>query len=90
MVGPIITFLGVCALVAIYMAIVHSFLCAAEEPEDKAREEIARRPAQPKENGTRASSPRPMGALAQIRNRLRANAMRSCANETRSAKAAAK
>ena len=39
MIGPIITFLGVCALVATFMWIAHGFLRAAEEPEDVAREE---------------------------------------------------
>ncbi len=32
MLGAIITFLSVCALVAVYMTIVHRFLRAAEEP----------------------------------------------------------
>jgi hypothetical protein len=36
--GAILTFLGVCAIVAIYMSIVHSFLRRAEEPEDRLRE----------------------------------------------------
>jgi len=35
MVGPILVFLGVCALVAIYMYIVHSFLAASEENVDE-------------------------------------------------------
>ncbi len=39
MIGPIITFLGVCVLVATFMWIAHGFLRAAEEPEDAAREE---------------------------------------------------
>jgi hypothetical protein len=39
MVGPILTFLGVCAIVAIYMSIVHSFLRASEEPENTPLEE---------------------------------------------------
>jgi hypothetical protein len=41
MLGAMITFLAVCAMVAIYMFIVHSFLRAAEEPEDRLREEQA-------------------------------------------------
>lgn len=40
--GAILTFVFVCALVAIYMWIVHSFLRAAEAPEDAAREEHRR------------------------------------------------
>jgi len=43
MVGPIVTFLGVCALVATFMWIAHGFLRAAEEPEDAAREEQLRK-----------------------------------------------
>ncbi len=43
MAGPIITFLAVCALVGAYMFIVHSFLLAAEEPEDEARVERERK-----------------------------------------------
>lgn len=39
MIGAILTFLGVCAIVAIYMSIVHSFLRAAEEPGDTTTEE---------------------------------------------------
>ena len=31
MVGPIVVFIAVCAIVAIYMSIVHSFLRAAEK-----------------------------------------------------------
>jgi uncharacterized membrane protein len=42
MVGPIITFVSVCALVATFMGIVHGFLRAAEESEDIAREERLR------------------------------------------------
>ena len=34
MLGPILTFLGVCALVAIYMSIVHWFLREAEKPDE--------------------------------------------------------
>jgi hypothetical protein len=37
MTGAIITFLVVCAIVATYMFIVHSFLRAEENPEDEAR-----------------------------------------------------
>lgn len=40
--GAILTFLGVCAIVAIYMWIVHSFLHRAEEPEDRLRDELER------------------------------------------------
>ena len=43
MLGSIITFLGVCALVALFMSIAHKFLRAAEEPEDIAREERFRK-----------------------------------------------
>jgi hypothetical protein len=39
MVGAILTFLGACVLVAIYMSIVHSFLRAAEEADDAVPEE---------------------------------------------------
>ena len=42
MLGAMITFLVVCAIVAVYMLIVHSFLRAAEEPEDAARMERER------------------------------------------------
>jgi hypothetical protein len=31
MVGPVVVFIAVCVIVAIYMSIVHSFLRAAEE-----------------------------------------------------------
>ena len=37
MLGAVITFLVVCAIFGIYMSIVHSFLRAAEEPDDVAR-----------------------------------------------------
>jgi hypothetical protein len=47
MVGPIITFLGVCALVAGFMWIAHRFLREAEEPEDAARAERIRRMSKP-------------------------------------------
>ena len=50
MVGPIITFVGVCALVAIFMWIAHGFLRAAEEPEDIAREKRLRQLAKPNES----------------------------------------
>ena len=43
MAGSIITILAVCALVGAYMFIVHSFLRAAEEPEDEARLELERK-----------------------------------------------
>jgi hypothetical protein len=49
MVGPIITFVGVCAVVATFMWIVHRILRAAEEPEDIAREERLRKLAKPTE-----------------------------------------
>lgn len=39
MLGPIITFLAVCAILAIYMSIVHHFLRASEQPEDRRPEE---------------------------------------------------
>ena len=39
MVGAILTFLGVCALVAIYMGIVHSFLREAEKPDASTEEQ---------------------------------------------------
>lgn len=42
MTGAILTFVFVCAIVAIYMSIVHSFLRASEEPEDVAREKERR------------------------------------------------
>jgi hypothetical protein len=35
MIGPILVFIGVCAIVAIYMAIVHRFLRAAEKEETR-------------------------------------------------------
>jgi hypothetical protein len=44
MVGAFITFLVVCAIVTVYMTIVHSFLREAEEPEDSAREQRLREP----------------------------------------------
>lgn len=47
MIGPILTFVLVCAIVAIYMTIVHSFLRASEEPPDTARHEKARPAAKP-------------------------------------------
>jgi hypothetical protein len=37
--GAILTFLGVCAIFSIYMSIVHSFLRAAEEPDDATTKE---------------------------------------------------
>ena len=43
MLGAIMTFLGVCALVALFMSIAHQFLRAAEVPEDVAREEQFRK-----------------------------------------------
>jgi uncharacterized membrane protein len=49
MVGPILTFLGVCALVATFMWIAHGFLRAAEEPEDIVREEQIRKRAKSEE-----------------------------------------
>ncbi|HEY0550608.1 MAG TPA: hypothetical protein VGF13_13470 [Verrucomicrobiae bacterium] len=49
MIGPIITFVGVCALVATFMWIAHGFLRAAEEPEDIAREKRLRKLANPTE-----------------------------------------
>ena len=45
MLGAVLTFLGVCAMVAIYMSIVHSFLRGAEEPEDRRRERLEQRAA---------------------------------------------
>ena len=39
MLGAMITFLAVCAIVAVYMFIVHSFLKSAEDPADRQREE---------------------------------------------------
>ncbi len=49
MVGSIITFVSVCALVATFMWIAHGFLRAAEEPEDLAREKWYRTLAKPDE-----------------------------------------
>ncbi len=34
MIGPILVFLSVCALVTVFMLVAHSFLRAATEPED--------------------------------------------------------
>jgi hypothetical protein len=34
MIGPILVFLSVCLIVAIYMGFVHSFLRASEEPDE--------------------------------------------------------
>jgi hypothetical protein len=42
MLGAMMTFLAVCAIVAVYMFIVHLFLRAAEEPEDDPRLEQER------------------------------------------------
>jgi hypothetical protein len=42
MVGPIITFVFVCAIVATYMSIVHSFLRAAEELNDEPKQKPIR------------------------------------------------
>jgi len=42
MIGPIITFVGVCAIVAIYMSIVHSFLRKSEGTDVVQEEKIAR------------------------------------------------
>lgn len=56
MLGAVITFLVVCAIVATYMSIVHKFLRAAEEPEDAAREARLRQPT--KRNDSRAEHPR--------------------------------
>lgn len=46
MVGPILVFLSVCAIVAIYMSIVHSFLRSSEkdveEPERDSEPELIR------------------------------------------------
>ena len=39
MLGPIITSLAVCAILAIYMSIVHHFLRLSEQPEDYRTEE---------------------------------------------------
>jgi len=55
MVGPIITFLGVCALVATFMWIAHGFLREAEEPEDVAREKQLRERAKQNEEGSENS-----------------------------------
>lgn len=52
MLGAVITFLVVCAIFAIYMSIVHSFLRAAEEPEDVARLERERETNTREFNGT--------------------------------------
>jgi hypothetical protein len=49
MVGAVITFVAVCAVVTVYMTIVHSFLRAAEEPADTAREELLRKSPEPRE-----------------------------------------
>jgi len=56
MVGPIITFVSVCVLVATFMWIAHGFLRAAEEPEDIAREERLRKLAKPNEPRPKNSS----------------------------------
>ena len=39
MLGAMITFLAVCAIVAVYMFIVHSFLKSAEDPADQQRDQ---------------------------------------------------
>ncbi|HTD68731.1 MAG TPA: hypothetical protein VK846_19595 [Candidatus Limnocylindria bacterium] len=57
MVGAIITFLGVCGIVATYMGIVHSFLRDAEEPSDAAREERFRKQDQKQEQEHPAEAP---------------------------------
>jgi hypothetical protein len=61
MTGAIITFLLVCAIVATYMFIVHSFLRAEEEPEDEARADREReaRARKSRESGGARPSRRP-------------------------------
>jgi hypothetical protein len=57
MIGPILVFLSVCALVAIYMAIVHSFL-RASETETGADQKIAEEhPTEEKREGPQPQSP---------------------------------
>lgn len=78
MLGPIITFLAVCAILAIYMSIVHHFLRASEQPED-------RRPEEPHDNRSRpANRALPGGGVNagrtdQPRTRRRTSFRKSCA-----------
>jgi NADH:ubiquinone oxidoreductase subunit 3 (subunit A) len=46
MIGPILVFVGVCALVAIYMAIVRSFLRESERADQPGEETKAKQPYQ--------------------------------------------
>ena len=55
MIGPILVFLGVCAMVAVFMFIAHSFLRAAEEPEDWAPKERKREVDERAESGAKKS-----------------------------------
>lgn len=48
MLGAYITFAVVLAIVAIYMTVVHSFLRAAEDPQDEEREEKLRHASEPR------------------------------------------
>jgi hypothetical protein len=57
MTGAIITFLVVCAIVATYMFIVHSFLRAEENPEDEARVNREREERAQKSRGSEGARP---------------------------------
>jgi hypothetical protein len=57
MIGPILVFLAVCALVAIYMAIVHLFLNASEKEISGEREVTEQPRPEEKHDGSPASSP---------------------------------
>ena len=56
MIGPILVFIGVCVIVAIYMAIVHSFLRASEEESRASGEKDAARAPDAERDAHAASS----------------------------------
>ena len=55
MIGPILVFLSVCAIVAIFMLVAHSFLRVAEDAEDWAPKEHQREVGQRTESGAERS-----------------------------------